>query len=154
MRHLLATLLVSLLVIFPSCKYFKGGLFGKKSQSLVEMMARQDSILAADSIRKAQERLLSLESAKLESAKQADVEQLTLENKFNIIVGSFITPDYAKGFSELYRNQGFETRIIKMEGSQFELVSTESFKSYKEAFVRLKEFQNSTGHDAWIYIKN
>jgi len=118
------------------------------------MMARQDSILAADSIRKAQEKQLSLESAKLESAKQADVEQLILENKFNIIVGSFITPDYAKGFSELYRNQGFDARIIKMEGSQFELVSSESFKSYKEAFVRLKEFQNSTGHDAWIYIKN
>jgi hypothetical protein len=156
MRHLSAIVLIVLLVVLPSCKYFKGrGLFGKKADILAVWQAKQDSTRVADSIRKVQDRLMAIENAKLDSARKVDEERLAWESKYkyNIIVGSFITPEYAKGLSEVYRKQGYDTRIIKMEGSRFELVSAEGHESFRKAVVRLKEFQDTIELDAWMYIK-
>ncbi len=157
MRHLSASVFVFvlLLVVMPSCKYFKGGLFGKKARTMAMLHAHQDSIRVADSIKKIQERLMALETAKLDSARKAEEERLAFESKFkyNIIVGSFITPEYAKGLSDVYRKQGYNTRIIKMEGSRFELVCAESYDNLGKALTRLKAFQDTTELDAWMYIK-
>jgi len=156
MRYLSAIVLIVLLVVLPSCKYFKGrGLFGKKADILAVWQAKQDSTRVADSIRKVQDRLMAIENAKLDSARKSDEERLTWESKYkyNIIVGSFITPEYAKGLSEVYRKQGYDTRIIKMEGSRFELVSAEGHESFRKAVARLKEFQDTIELDAWMYIK-
>jgi hypothetical protein len=156
MRHLLPIVLLVLLVVLPSCKYFRGGgLFGKKADIMALWQARQDSTRVADSIRKVQDRLIALENAKLDSVRQADQERLAWGSKYkyNIIVGSFITPEYAKGLSEVYRKQGYDTRIIKMEGSRFELVSAEAHESFRKAVARLKEFQDTIAIDAWMYIK-
>ena len=56
----------------PSCKFFREKVFGKKARALAEMQARQDSIRVADSIRKAQERLLALEKARQDSLRHAE----------------------------------------------------------------------------------
>ena len=154
MRHLSAIIFIVLLAVLPSCKFFKGSkLFGKKDKTLEVMLARHDSIRVADSIRQVQDRLLAIETAKLDSVRKADEERLAMESKYNIIVGSFITPDYAKGLAEVYRKQGYDTRIIKMGGSRFELVSAESHDSFRKAVARLKAFQDTTELDAWMYIK-
>ena len=41
---------------------------------------------------------MAIENAKLDSIRKADEERLAMESKYkyNIIVGSFITPEYAK----------------------------------------------------------
>lgn len=157
MRHLSAIILIVLLIILPSCKYFKGRkLFGKKDQTVQIWEAKQDSIRVADSIKKEQDRLFAIENAILESKRKAEEDSLALENKFkyNIIVGSFITPQYAKDFSEFYRKSGYNnTKIIKMEGSRFELVSAEAHESFRKAVARLKAFQDTVAIDAWMYIK-
>jgi hypothetical protein len=156
MRHLSAIVLIVLLVVLPSCKYFKGGgLFGKKAKTMAIMQARQDSTRVADSIRKVQDELMAIENAKLESARKAEEERMALEAKFkyNIIVGSFITPEYARGLAEVFRQNGYDTKIIKMEGSRFELVSAEAHESFRKAVARLKEFQETIETDAWMYIK-
>ena len=150
MRHLSAIILIVLLVFSPSCKYFKGG---KKDNTLAVLQAQQDSIRVSDSIRKVQERLRAIENAKLDSLRKADEERLAKTSKYNIIVGSFITPEYAKGLAEVYRQKGYEPRILKMDGSRFELVSAEAHESYRKAVNRLKEFQKSIEFDAWMYIK-
>jgi hypothetical protein len=87
MRHLSALFLIVLLVALPSCKYFKGG---KKADALAVLLAQQDSIRVSDSLRKAQNELMAIENAKIESARKVEEERLTLETKFkyNIIVGS------------------------------------------------------------------
>jgi hypothetical protein len=153
MRHLSAIVLIAFVILLPSCKFFKGiGLFGKKADTLAVWQARQDSIRVVDSIRTVQEQLLAIENAKLEAAKKA-AEELALKSKFNIIVGSFKTPEYAKGLAEVYRQKGYpDTKIIKMEGSTFELVSAEAHESVRKAVSRQKEFQANVEPDAWIYI--
>jgi hypothetical protein len=155
MRHLSAFILVLFLIILPSCKYFKGGLFGKKQKSLAAMLARQDSIRVADSLRNIQDQIKAMENARLDSLRKAEEQRLANEGKFkyNIIVGSFITPEYAKEYAELYKKQGYDVRIIRMPGSKFELVSAEGHDSFKTAVKRLTAFQDTVSLDSWMYVK-
>jgi hypothetical protein len=155
MRQLSALIFVVLLVVLQSCKYFKGGLFGGKADTMVVWQARQDSIRISDSIRSVQNRLMAIETARLDSVRNADNERLSWESKykFNIIVGSFKTPEYAKGLAEVYHNRGYNTRILKMEGSSFELVSAEAHDNFRKALTRLNAFQDTVELNAWMYIK-
>ncbi len=151
MRHLSAAILVVILIATPSCKYFKGrGLFGKKADTMAVWQARQDSIRVADSIKSAQATLLAEESARADSIRKAAEER---GSKYNIIVGSFITPKYAEELSTVYRGKGYDTHIIKMEGSRFELVSAESYENIGKALARVREFQDNIENDAWIYVR-
>jgi hypothetical protein len=154
MRHLSAIVLIGLLIVLPSCKYFKGGgLFGGKDKTLALLLAQQDSIRAADSIKKVQVRLMAIENAKLDSVRKADEGRLAGEAKYkyNIILGSFITPEFAKGLAEVYRKHGYDPKILRIVGSRFELVSVEAHDSFKKAVSRLKEFQDSVQNEAWLY---
>lgn len=152
MRHLSGILLIVFLVAFPACKYFKGG---SKAKTMAVSQARQDNNRLADSLRNVQDQLQAIENAKLESARKAEEERLALEsqNKYNIIVGSFITPEYAKELAGIYQKKGYNAKIIKMDGSKFELVSAEAHDNFKKAYASLKEFQKSIEFDAWMYIK-
>jgi hypothetical protein len=154
MRHLTAFILVLLLVSLPGCKYFKGKkLFGKKARETELLKARQDSIRVADSIMKVQERLKAIENARLDSIRIAEEKRAwELKNKYNIIVGSFITPEYARNYCETYKQKGYDARIIKMEGGRFNLVSAEAHESFREAVARLRQFRDTVEIDAWLYI--
>ncbi len=156
MRHLSAILLILLLAVTPSCDFFKKmGLFGKKTKSLAVLLAQQDSVRVADSIRKVQEQLFAIESAKLDSLRlEEEARQAAAKtSKYNIIVGSFITPEYARDHAETYRQQGYDPIIFKMEGTDFELVSAESHQSIRNAISRLLQFQDTVQIDAWLYIR-
>ena len=154
MRHLTALILVLMLVALPGCKYFKGKkLFGKKADTMAVWQARQDSIRVVDSIRKVQERLQAIEDARLDSIRIAEEKRaLELKNKYNIIVGSFITPQYARNHAETYRQNGYDVRIIDMEGGRFELVSAEAYESFRKAVERLQYFQDNVEIGAWLYV--
>jgi hypothetical protein len=156
MRHLSAIFLILLLAVAPSCNFIKNrGIFGKKAKTLEALRAQQDSIRVADSIRNVQEQLLALENAKLDSMRLEEESRLAAatQSKYNIIVGSFITPEYAQGLSEVYRQQGYDTKILKMDGSNFELVSAESHEDLRKAISRLQQFQDTIEVDAWMYIR-
>ncbi|MBK7710449.1 MAG: hypothetical protein IPJ37_05535 [Bacteroidales bacterium] len=156
MRHLSAIVLILILTVSPSCDFLRHkGIIGKKARTLESLRAQQDSLRVADSLRKVQDDLLALENAKLDSVRQEEVKRLAAAqtSKYNIIVGSFLTPVYAQGLSETYREQGYDTKVFKMEGSDFELVSAESHKSLRKAAERLLQFQDTVEIDAWIYIR-
>jgi hypothetical protein len=156
MRYLSALVLIFLLAVAPSCKYFKNkGLFDRKDRALAALLAQQDSIRIADSLRKVDERLDAIQNAKLDSVRIQELARETAEkrNKYNIIVGSFLTPEYAKSHAETYRQQGYNAEIFKMEGSSFELVSAESHENLRKAISRLRQFQDTVEIDAWLYIR-
>lgn len=154
MRHLTVLLLLLLLLFIPSCKFFSGkGLFGKKGRSMDLIVARQDSIRIADSLRQVMERATVLEKARLDSIRQAE-EQMAEARRFryNIIVGSFLTPEYASGLADDFRGRGYDPNILKMDGSQFQLVSAEAHERFSTAVERLARFQDTVELDAWLYI--
>ena len=75
------------------------------------------------------------------------------KHKYNIIVGSFITSEYAKMLSEEYRKQGYDPQIIQMQGSRFELVSIEGHDSFRNAVARLSQFRDTVQLESWLYVK-
>lgn len=155
MRLLSAIILVVILGILPSCKYFKGeGLFGRKALKSAVLKAQEDSTRVADSLKVIQDQLLAIENEKLD-ARKADAEKLLMEGKYkyNIIVGSFITPENAIGYAEVYKKLGYDSKIIRLEGNRFELVSAEGYENFSQALVRLQQFQDTVEIDSWLYIK-
>lgn len=155
MKHFITLILIVLLATIPSCKYFKGKkLFGRKDHKLEALQAIQDSIRVADSIRKVQERLLAIENTRLDSLRIIEERNiLELKSKYNIIVGAFITPEYARAKNEDFRQMGYDSRILKVEGSRFELVAAESYESFRKAVSRLSQFQDTVEIDSWMYIR-
>jgi hypothetical protein len=156
MKQLSAMVLVLLLAVAPSCKYFnKPGLFGKKERTLASLLAQQDSIRIADSLNKVDEKLAAIEKERLDSVRKEEEARQAAEikGKYNIIVGSFHTPEYAKSLAESYRQRGYETKILKMERSNFELVSAESHESLRKAISRLRQFRDTVEMEAWIYTR-
>jgi hypothetical protein len=156
MRHFSTIFFVALLILSPSCKNIKErGLFGKKAKTLEMLKAQQNSIRVADSLKIVENRLKAIEEARLDSLLQAEQERAAYEarNKFNIIVGSFVTPEYAQAWAEGYRKQGYDTKIIRMTDSKFELVVAESYDRFSKAVERLNQFQDTVDVDSWLYVK-
>lgn len=146
---------IILIVVTSSCKFLREkGLIGRRADTMAVWKIKQDSIRVTDSIRKVQNRLLALETARLDSLKKVDQARLEWENKFrfNIILGSFITPAYAKKLSADLSLKGYKARILKLEGTQFEMVSAEAHDNLTNALARLKQFRDTIETDAWIYI--
>jgi len=144
-----------LLILSPSCKNIRErGLFGKKAKTLEMLRAQQDSIRVADSLKRVENRLRAIEEARLDSLILAEQERTANEarNKYNIVVGSFLTPEFAQGWAEEYRKQGYDSKIIRMAGSQFDLVVAESYDRFSKAMERLDAFQDTVDIDTWLYI--
>jgi len=155
MKQFSIVLITLLLILSPSCKNIRErGLFGRKAKTLEMLRAQQDSIRVADSLKRAENRLRAIEEARLDSLLQAEQERADNEarNKYNIVVGSFLTPEFAKAWAEEYRKQGYDTRIVRMDGSQFDLVVAESYDRFSKAMERLNAFQDTVDIDAWLYI--
>lgn len=152
MRTLSVALIVVSLVFTPSCKYLRQNVFGKKAREQAEQKAIKDSIRIADSIRKVRENEAAIENARLDSIRLAEEKRKADETKYNIIVGGFVTPEYARILSEQYTRSGYNVRLIKPEESKFELVSLEGHKSLRTARARLELFRDTVELDSWIYI--
>lgn len=154
MRHPAAILLILAIAMTSSCNFLKEKTFlGKKDRLLAEWQARQDSIRVADSIKHVNDSLLALENARLDSMRLAEEEKHVLESRYNIIVGSFITPAYAEACAEDYRRQGYDVKVIYRENSRFSLVSAESHESFRQAVSRVYQFQDTVAIDSWIFTQ-
>lgn len=148
--------IMMLLVLLPSCNQIRErGLFGKKAKTLEMLRAQQDSIRVADSLKRIEDRQKALEEARLDSIIQAESEKAASDarKRFNIVVGSFITPEYARSFVEEYRKLGYDATIVRREDSDFELVVAESHDRFSEAMMRLEQFQDTVDVFSWLYVK-
>jgi len=156
MRRFITIIFLLVLILFPSCKNIRErGLFGKKARTLEMLRAEQQRVRVADSLKRIENRLKAMEEARLDSLRMAaEAEKAAFEaiDKFNIVVGSFITPEFAQAWSEEYRKQGYNTRIIRMTDSRFELVVAESYNQFSKAVERLNIFQTTVDVDTWLYV--
>jgi thioesterase domain-containing protein len=154
MNRIAAIILLAFIVSLPSCKFFKEKkLFGRKKAEIAEQLAEQKRVRIADSLKLVQERMQALENARLDSIRLAEEARLAQASKYNIVVGSFITPEYARQWVDEYRSRGYDAKIVQMEGSRFELVVAESYEDVGKAIRRLNQFQDTVQIDSWIYQK-
>jgi hypothetical protein len=156
MRILASFLILVLFIFISSCNNSrKGGPGGKKAKTLEMLKAEQDSVRAADSVRRVERRLKALEEARQDSIKMAAQENPAGKSgsKYNIIVGSFLTPDNARKRAEEYRDKGYDARVIVAEENDYELVVAESYDQLAKAEERLSYIRQNVNSDAWLYVK-
>lgn len=148
-------LFAALLALSSSCDRIRErGLFGRKARTLEILKAQQDSIRIADSLKRVENRQRAIEEARLDSVLKAEAEKASFEarNRYNIVVGSFITPEYARMLADEYRNMGYDARIIRTDTGRFEYVVAESHDLYSEAKLRLEQYQDTVDVFSWLYI--
>lgn len=157
MKPITALLLIFLLS-FSSCKFIKEkGWFGKKKPDPVAIwQAQQDSIRVADSIKAEIELMKQIEQARLDSIVLAEQARLEFESRFrfHIIVGSFLTREYAEDYKNYYRSMGYDANIIPDSRNRFNLVSAEVHETLRNAHTRLVRYQDTVEFEAWVYIDN
>jgi hypothetical protein len=154
MRNLLISALI-ILFILPSCKWIREkGWFGSDRDTLEVYQRQRDSIRVADSIKRAHEAELERIRQRAIADSLARVEErkrLEAQFPYHIIVGSFITPEYAVEYADYYQSMGYQTKIYPdVEG--FDLVSAMELKDWTEAMKQLERFQDTVEFEAWIYI--
>lgn len=134
----------------PSCKFFGAN---KRARAEALLKAQQDSLRVADSLRMVQEQFLMLETARQDSIRLAAERKLSDIPRYSIIVGSFLTPAYASTLAREYGEMGYNTRILKIDGSKFELVAAEAYNDFNKAKARLTRFRDTVELDSWIYVR-
>lgn len=150
MKKLIIPLML-LVLLTPSCKFFNKP--GKKKLAAMEAQARLDSLRVADSLRIVEQKLLAKEQARLDSLRLVEEQRANRQkNKYNIIVGSFQTREFAESYAEEYKEIGYDPQIIDDTNSTFHLVAAESHSSFSEAARRLEQFQDTVSIDAWLYV--
>ena len=154
-------ILVSSLILFfalSSCKFIEEkGWFGKKkADTLVAWQAKQDSIRVADSIQLEIQKMKIAEQARLDSLQAIEDERLAWEARFkyHIIVGSFLTPEFAQDHYNLYQSMGYDAMIVEGPRGRFNLVSAEVHESIGKAMNRLHAFQDTVEFEAWLFIRD
>ena len=155
MRSLLFSVFIVLLLL-PSCNFIKKkGWFGTGRAAEAAMQIRLDSIRVADSLKevRAAEIALAREQAYQDSLMRIDEEMNYYDNqlRYHIIVGSFITPEYALDHSDFYISMGYQTQIF--EGvNGFDLVSAMDLEDYSESLYQLENFKDTVEIESWLYI--
>ncbi|HCC70874.1 MAG TPA: hypothetical protein DEQ09_06965 [Bacteroidales bacterium] len=139
-----------------SCKFIeKKGWFGKsKADTMAVWLAKQDSIRVADSIQSEIDKMMVIEQARLDSIQAVEQAQLEWEARFkyHIIVGSFLTPEYADDYLNYYLSMGYNAQIIDGPENRFRLVSAEVHEDISFAFKRLSQYQDTVEFESWLYI--
>lgn len=157
MRTLIA-ILILVVISMTSCKFIEQkGWFGKKKVDPVAvMMARRDSIRVADSIRAEIEKMKAIEQARLDAIVAEENARLEMESRFkyHIIVGSFLTPQYAEDHKVLYKSMGYDVTIVPDSRGRFNLVSAELHETMSKAFSRLQNFQDTVDFEAWLFVRD
>ncbi len=150
------TVFLALIMLSSSCKFIKEkGWFGKsKAEAKSVSMAMQDSIRVADSIQAEIEKMKALEQVRLDSVRAAGQAQREREIRFkyHIIVGSFLTPEYADDYLRHYKSMGYDAQIIDDSRNRFHLVSAEVNDNLNRAIRRLYQYQDTVEFESWLYI--
>ena len=151
----LILIIFAISMAFSSCKFVKEkGWFGMKNADTMDAYLRkQDSIHIADSINKVIAEQRAIEQARQDSINKAELERLErlTRFKYHIVVGSFLTPQFADEWSVYYNSIGYGTEILKA-GNEFNLVSARKYDNMNDAVYDLERFKDTVQVDAWVYI--
>lgn len=152
------TISLALILLTSSCKFIEEkGWFGKsKADTMAVWLARQDSIRVTDSIQAEIAHMKAVEQARLDSLQAAEQAQRERETRFryHIVVGSFLTPEYAEDYLSYYQSMGYDANIIDGPKNRFHLVSAEVHENLNKAIKRLVQYQDTVNFESWLYIDN
>mgnify|MGYP001404367795 CR=1 FL=1 len=155
MKRLITVLMAVMLLLTPSCKFMESiNPFGRKAREAEALQKQQEAFRVADSIKVAAEKVAQEKENQAELARQAAEEEARLAaesvSKYHIIVGSFLTPDYASSWLSHCRDMGYDARIIEWNDGRWKLVSAGSYETLRAAYNELPAVLNSFDMQAWV----
>lgn len=135
--------------LFTGCDFFRS-ILGKPTSKEIERMR-----IEAEAKAKKQKQLdsINLIKAQEEARLQAEAAaKLQLNDKYYLIIGSFMKEDNAVRMYEFLEKNGYTPKQIKMKNG-FTLVSAKSFNVYHDAYREMDEFisLDFCPEDVWIY---
>ncbi len=144
--------LAALLLLTPSCDFMQSiNPFGKKKREAEALRQQREAYRIADSIRVVNEMKAEAERARqAELAREAE-EQARLRQGFHVIVGSFLTPEYANAWLDHIKGFGYEAQIVSMGGGRWHLVSAGAFPQQRQAYKALDAIMDRIDGEAWVY---
>lgn len=154
MKKISIGFVIIVFMLTGSCKFIRQkGWFGTGKDTMALYQQRMDSIRVADSLKRIEEEQQRLEQAFLDSVQQAEEEQRFLEEqyRYHIIVGGFITPEYADDYAAYYASEGFQPQILTAENG-FDLISVMDLDNLAEARRMVENFRDTVDIDTWLYI--
>ena len=152
MKKLSLVLLAAVLVLTPSCDFMKSiNPFGKKAREAEALRQQQEAFRIADSIRVANEKQAEAERARQAELAMVAEEQARVMTGYHVIVGSFLTPEYADAWLEHIKGFGYDTQLIGMNGGRWHLVSASSFPDLHQAWNAIGSVQDMIDGEAWVY---
>ncbi len=151
MKRLVTVLLLGIMLVTPSCDFVKkNNPFGRKAREAEALRQQQEAFRIADSIKVAEEEAARQLDLLTEQARVAE-QEASRQSDYHIIVGSFLTPEYAASWLDHMTQMGHSARIINMGGGRWQLVSVNSYPTLNDAWNALQKYQNDVNQDAWIY---
>lgn len=155
MKKLLLLIILTGL-LSQSCDFFqKKDMFSNDKDSLLLYQKKRDSLRFMDSIKALRNKLSSLRARNqrlLDSIKSESDRREPSGFRYHVIVGSFKTREYLNSYNRYVQEKGFDTQILRNE-YDFNLISVESFNSWRQALNTLKQIRQDFEKTAWIYVE-
>jgi cell division protein FtsN len=151
MKKATSIIMISILLMATSCEFVKThNPLTKKAREAEALKKQQEEFRIADSLRLVEEQASRDREAQAEQARIAEQDALA-QSKYHIIVGSFLTPEYATTWLDHITQLGYTPRLIEMDGGRWKLVSVNSYQTLNEAWNALRDYQSNVQVDAWIF---
>jgi hypothetical protein len=149
-------LYIVLAILITSCRYFEEKrLFSKKVDTLINYAEELDEQVEPDSL----DAQIGLEQVETETDIPVDSEEDMFQTKFTssgnryyIITGCFMIPDFAESYAEKMQNKGYNAEII-LRDDGYHMVSVRSFNDLSESKSALQTVRAELASNAWIYEK-
>ena len=74
-------------------------------------------------------------------------------DKFYMVVGSFLSEQFANKYAKKIQEQGYQPQIIYSNSLGFYRVSAKSYNDYKTAVNDIENFRNNVTPRAWVHVK-
>jgi hypothetical protein len=129
-----------LALLCNSCKYIKNT-FSKNVDTLVADTTPVSNVIDSAMLY-SQTRSIGQEQ------NRASVASST--GSYYMIVGCFTVPNNAEKYAEMLRGKGFEVIIIPGRDN-FQMVSAQSYSTYRSSVNDLNKFRNNVTPNAWVY---
>ena len=148
-------LFIVIAILISGCKYFEEKrLFSKKVDTLINYAAEMDKSAEVDSaeIQKAE---LAGQQADLSVDAEEDIYKSGYSgpgNKYYVITGCFMIPEFAERYAEKMRDMGYKAEIV-LRNDGFHMVSVGSFNDLRSGLDNLESVRADITPNAWVYRK-
>jgi hypothetical protein len=149
-------LFIVTILLVAGCKYFEEKrLFSKKVDTLINYAAEMDKSIEVDT-----EAIQPETTAVGMQAEMPDIrEEETYKspytgpaNKYYVITGCFMIPEFAERYAEKMRSMGYTTEIL-LRDDGFHMVSVGSFGDLRASLDNLGSVRADITPKAWVYKK-